>query len=157
MEKIPVLTKLSDTDYHILNELDDDSLYHTCQTNKYIQRLCNVNIQLRKRVKDYGDLLLKIERTIENARNASSYRWYSSNKVYIHIIYNYKRVLPLHKFPISNVYFILTENDLVYIIGGDFFDIFYSIKKVVEALGYPFNPKNIHPREGLASEIEYDL
>jgi hypothetical protein len=51
------LTGNADTDYIILNQLDDEDLYHFCQTNKNLNNLCKSNKILFDRVKIYSDLL----------------------------------------------------------------------------------------------------
>ena len=147
-------TNLDDTDYRILFELDDQSLYYLCHTNKYVQSLCFNNLILSKRIKDYSHFL-RVAKIIDKARDYD-------DKVFIHIIFNYNPVNKLTKKDIINLIPDATNvniysNDIGYIIGGDNMYIYQSIKIIVEALGYSFYPLNIHPRQGLVGEIEYDL
>ncbi len=46
-------------------------------------------------------------------------------------------------------------NDMAYEIPYN--DIIYSIQTIVEALGHMFHTQKINARQGLASEIEYDI
>ena len=84
------------------------------------------------------------------------------DQVYIHIIFNYKPVNKLTKDLIQKLIPEVTNinlylDDLDYKIGGNTMDIYQSIKTIVILLGYLFYSINIHQREGLSSEIEYNL
>lgn len=150
-----IFTGVPEIDTLILHELDDQTLYHIAQLNRYGYELCINDIILRKRINNFivnQPEFKRLEKIFKKAR--------FRNKVYIHIRYNYKNVNELTEQDIALLLPEATEieiyrNDIAYKIPYD--DILYSIQTIVEALGHVFHTRKINARQGLASEIEYDI
>lgn len=155
------LSYLKDTDYIILSQLDDESLYETCYINKNMYHFCMNNQILKQRIVNYEYFLL--DQMFDAARH-----YHYQDYVYVHILYDYKPINSINYgfrkqiktiLPkIQNVNFY--KNDMSYTIKGDDKDIVFSIKTIVEALGYNFDIRKIHLRNEygeIYGEIEYDL